>query len=278
MLSKLSNKDIEDAVVYVSPVIVFWGTTICVQRLFGFAKFYSGKWQISGITGILAVSASSYATQKICFDYVYPQLKKKPYELQFRGDRRSALRAVLLTPCIYSILDLNLCQTIFPSSILTTGSYARGRNFSNWASMSVPTNSAKASPKEKSMVTRLGHIFGCHHCGNRQLWGWKSFIADHMPPTKIANEMNEVFWRRWLGLTVKQALWPQCWSCFQKQGSAVRTGDHLLVYSHRPKLHHMAVLLAMILQQYSLVGKAMDDAELFLTTSYKRLEEFFGVN
>jgi hypothetical protein len=270
LLKWLSDRKFQSkAVTYASPVVVFWGVTFSTQRACGLVKYYSGKWQGSGIIGILAVGASSYLTQKICFEFIYPNLPEIPKLWRGKVSEKTYIERACLTTGIYALLDLNMCQTIFPSSILLTGSYARGRHFKGWANMSVPTNSAKASAKEKVAVTRLGRVFGCHHCGNRQLFGWKGFIADHMPPTKMANEMNEVFWRRWLGLKVNQSLWPQCWDCFQLQGSAVRTGDHKLVYHYRFKLHHMSVLFAVYLQQQPFMRKALEDVESDFNNVYQ---------
>lgn len=257
---------------YASPVIVFWGVTFSAQRAFGLVKYYSGKWQGSSIIGLLAVGTSSYLTQKVCYELIYPNFPEIPIQLREKVSEKGYIEKACLATGIYALLDLNLCQTILPSSILLTGSYARGRHFKGRASMSVPTNSAKASPKEKVSVTLLGRIFGCHHCGSRQLLGWKGFIADHMPPTKVANEMNEVFWRRWLGLRASQSLWPQCWDCFQLQGSAVRTGDHKLVYHCRFRLHHMSVLFAMYLQQQPFMRRALQDMESNLNDVYQFVE------
>lgn len=258
VLKKISDKKFQnDSIAYGSPVVVFWGVTLCAQRIFGIAKYYSGKWQGSGMIGMLAVGASICVTQKVCFEYIYPNLPEIPILLKeqyFMGN-------VFLAMGIYALSDLNMFQTIFPSSILSTGSYARGRNFRGWANMSVPTDSAKASAKSKISVNRLGRIFGCHHCGNRQLLGWKGFIADHMPPTKIANDMNNIFWRRWFGIKVSQSLWPQCFDCFQMQGSAVRAGDHKMVYHYRFRVHHMSLLFAILLQQQPMVRQALSDVE-----------------
>lgn len=52
----------------------------------------------------------------------------------------------------------------------------------------------------------LTRRFGCHQCANRQLLTRKIFIADHMPPTKIVEQMNKKLWRRWLGIKVRPSL------------------------------------------------------------------------
>jgi hypothetical protein len=47
----------------------------------------------------------------------------------------------------------------------------------------------------------------------------------------------------------KQALWPQCQTCFQMQGSAVRVNEHRLVYSSGLKAHHFALFLAGVMAE-----------------------------
>jgi hypothetical protein len=48
---------------------------------------------------------------------------------------------------------------------------------------------------------------------------------------------------------MKQALWPQCQGCFQKQGTAVRLNRHDLIYNTRLRLHHLAVLCGVTLAE-----------------------------
>lgn len=54
-------------------------------------------------------------------------------------------------------------------------------------------------------------IIGCHQCGSRE---WKNifkispsantFIADHMPPTKFYNKINNQVWRKFLRMKVSK--------------------------------------------------------------------------
>ena len=81
-----------------------------------------------------------------------------------------------------------------------------GRNLPYAFSAAVPSTSAVATAGERNSVNRKGKIFGCHHCGSRQIFSKQRFIADHMPPTKMANEMNENFWRKWLNIKVGEPL------------------------------------------------------------------------
>ena len=47
--------------------------------------------------------------------------------------------------------------------------------------------------------------YGCHHCGSKQMFHvQKGFIADHMPPTKNANEANSKWWRKFFNFKVSK--------------------------------------------------------------------------
>mmetsp|Transcript_4140 Transcript_4140/g.7025 ORF Transcript_4140/g.7025 Transcript_4140/m.7025 type:complete len:141 (+) Transcript_4140:776-1198(+) len=135
----------------------------------------------------------------------------------------------------------------------------------------VPSSSPVATLNERIRVNKKGRLLGCHHCGSRQLLSRERFIADHMPPTKIANEMNESLWRRWLNIKVKQALWPQCQSCFQMQGSAVRVNEHRLVYVHGLKAHHFALLLAVMASDRLAESEMYEEVEAWFGNILRRL-------
>ena len=45
-----------------------------------------------------------------------------------------------------------------------------------------------------------------------------NFIADHMPPQAVTKQMNERWYRKWLGIKVKQRFFPQCIHCSGVQG------------------------------------------------------------
>eukprot|EP01032_Pedospumella_encystans_P024230 gene24230-27411_t len=71
---------------------------------------------------------------------------------------------------------------------------------------SIVSNSPVASDSQRRRIQQMGKRFGCHQCGNRQLLNNKGFIADHMPPTKRAEELSAVWWRRMMNLKVHSAL------------------------------------------------------------------------
>lgn len=106
---------------------------------------------------------------------------------------------------------------IAPSSYTHLGSFARA---------SLPATENYASPVQRAKLERLGRLWGCHTCGSRRLFSFKSnsaarFVGDHMPPKAVAEQMNKS-WSRWLlrrGRPVSFRFYPQCVSCSSKQGS-----------------------------------------------------------
>lgn len=110
---------------------------------------------------------------------------------------------------------------------------------------SVPAaGKAYATDSEKQVLNRYFWRDGCHHCGRRR---GESCIGDHMPPNKVANELEEQAKRlpkllkspalRWLPRSVglplgrpKQRFYPHCEACSQRQSAAVRAGKLVLVW------------------------------------------------
>jgi hypothetical protein len=90
-------------------------------------------------------------------------------------------------------------RTVFPSSSITLGAYANTRSMMR---SSIISNSAIASEAQRKRIQAMGKRFGCHQCGSRQLLSKKVFIADHMPPTKRAEQLSSVWWRKLLRIKV----------------------------------------------------------------------------
>jgi hypothetical protein len=108
--------------------------------------------------------------------------------------RRSALGL-----SAYLVLEGGMFRTVFPSSSISLGAYANTRSTLR---SSIVSNSAVASEAQRRRIQQLGRRFGCHQCGSRQLFSKGTFIADHMPPTKRAEELSAVWWRKWLKIKV----------------------------------------------------------------------------
>ena len=194
------------------------------------------------------------------------------HKVQTASTKQEKLKKTYLTVLCYSLLSLNMFQTVYPSSLISIGAYARGMS-NSYLKMAVPTKNIAANQKEKQRIQILGRINGCHHCGSRQIIGKNKFIADHMPPTKQAKEMNNVLWRKWFGIQVKQALWPQCLSCWQLQGSAVSSNTHRLVFHHGLKLRHCSYMMACYLLEKKPIRKFLDDIENSILSETERLKD-----
>lgn len=112
---------------------------------------------------------------------------------------KDMVRRTILGLSTYTILEGGLFRTTFPSSSIALGAYANTRSMLR---SSIISNSPVASDSQRRRIQQMGKRFGCHQCGNRQLLSNKGFIADHMPPTKRAEEMSAVWWRRMMRLKV----------------------------------------------------------------------------
>jgi hypothetical protein len=154
----------------------------------------------SVIIGLLIVGASSIASQTAMSSLIYPYFNS--ISLFKPGTKHDVARVTVSTCSIYALVGLNLFQTTLPSSVITLGAYAKGRNLPYPFSGSVQSTSPVATSLQRKKIQRLGLLYGCHHCGSRQLISRNRFIADHMPPTKQANEMNKAKWRKWFRMEV----------------------------------------------------------------------------
>jgi hypothetical protein len=222
-------------------VIIFWGALSASQRFLGSMNYYSSqRWTV--LVGLGVVTTCSVMTHHLN-SMIHESIYHQQISLQEQKYRSG------LTVLSFALLERHAFQTVFPSSVITIGAYAKRKYFPLWARGSVVSTSPTATAPQRYQVNKIGRVHGCHHCGDRQLFGWKTFIADHMPPTKMANEMNQVFWRRWFGFRVSQSLYPQCQSCFQLQGNAVRMNRHELIYQMSPRLVHLSPLIAILLSQ-----------------------------
>lgn len=172
-----------------------------------------------------------------------------------RAEKKRYIRETYVGLLSFMLLEKGGFRTAFPSSVIALGVFA---NHSNKMVRSMVTNSPVATSTQRLHMQKLGKRFGCHQCGKRQLFNRNIFIADHMPPTKMAIEKDMKWYRRLFSLKLQQRLWPQCYSCFQTQGSAVKTGTHVPIYHFRPNLFHLAPALAYVLLNNKDVLEAVD--------------------
>jgi hypothetical protein len=145
----VENKDNQEkACRTAAPVATFWAVMNVIQRSAGGLGYYSGR-KGSLILGSAAVALGSMASNYVCTQVVYPSLgccsrsdaswwswvsgagahrKRLSDEHIGTNEHTMGLAAcrTVLTVALYSLLSLNWCQTAFPSSVITIGSYAKG--------------------------------------------------------------------------------------------------------------------------------------------------------
>ena len=198
------------------------------------------------VSNIMAAKAADTVNKyEVKYDDAYGVSITSRKSSKERHYRRNTIKQVVISIGIFALLENKMFKTAVPSTLLDVGVYGTNRG-------SIFATSATASGTERLKIQSLGKLFGCHHCGNRQMLSRKTFIADHMPPTKIVKEKNKLWWRKMLkkvGILrdLTQRLYPQCQKCFSLQGSAVRTNTHELVYHFRPRIFHLAPALSYLL-------------------------------
>ena len=155
-------------------------------------------------------------------------------------------------------MERRFFRTTFPSSIIARGVYAPlhfpffKRNLNQ-----ILTYKSIASSSQRHNIQKLGNLYGCHHCGTKvskfsRLYHRISkavvnkaiYIADHMPPTKMANQMNNMWYRKMFNMKVVQTLLPQCYKCFQLQGTAAKHGQHRIIYHTQFRSWHLSPIIA----------------------------------
>ena len=149
----LEKKDNQEKICRTTtPVLSFWLTINILQRSAGALGYYSGR-RGSIILGSVVVAFGSVVSNHICTKVVYPSLeccnrsknswwswlygssdKKRLGDENIDASNQTvslATTQTILTVVLYSTLSLNWCQTAFPSSIISIGSYAKGTSVLN---------------------------------------------------------------------------------------------------------------------------------------------------
>lgn len=238
----------------------FWTSSTLMQRGFGAIGIHGGRSaNVLFASGLLSAISCIVLSLSIA-EAVFPVSSK----LKPRQARINLIQNTLVGLSAFALLEGRLFRTLLPSSVIAPGVFSP-LAFKNMRS--IPTIDPVATASQRLRIQKFGRRFGCHHCGTRQLFSGASYIADHMPPTKIVLDINKKWWRRLLGMKVRmlpyviviahsthflhlqitQRLYPQCQSCFMLQGAAVRTNSHVLAYHNSLKLNHFAPALALIL-------------------------------
>lgn len=182
----------------------FYFLQLVSQRCFGILRLHSGLPNplLSSI-GCVSTMSMLFLSQNVeraarqnrqvlgdFGDYLLPLPK-----VSRKNERREHIKRMFLSTLTFVLLEQRAFRTAFPSSIISLGVFGNlGRRFR----LSVATDSALTTAAQREAIQKLGKRFGCHHCGSRQMFSRKVFIADHMPPTKIAEKLSRSWWRKLL--------------------------------------------------------------------------------
>jgi hypothetical protein len=248
---------------------LFFTSSTILQRLSGSLLVHSGRaYPLTAAWGFICTGASLIVANRGA-NMAFPQPSSWWGGSRERLQRYSELRQTVVGLGLYGMLEMRSFRTAIPSSIISVGVYAH----SPWIwTQKMPevisATSEVATSAQRMAVQRLGKLHGCHHCGSRQVFNLaklkglpNNFIADHMPPTKYVTEANQRWYRQLLGglWRKKQQLLPQCQSCFQQQGSAVRQSVHRIVYHSQLRSWHLAPALALVACSNDQVRGMVDD-------------------
>lgn len=260
--------------------IGFWATSNLIQRVYGRFNINSGSiFAVKTFAGLFSTTfslgLSHYFLQRS--EIFKP---KSPPSFIFNCNSKVhknffedkvLIKQVLVGLLTFAALEQRSFVTMLPSSILVKGVYAKSMFMDKF---SVASTSPIATEAQRTKIQRLGKLIGCHHCGSRQIFTKKGFIADHMPPTKFANIMNSKWWRKLLNMTVQQRLYPQCQKCYSIQGNAVRMTKHVPIYHFSFRLYHLAPALGLLLLLDKNIDNFFDDIAESCVSGMRRFTNF----
>eukprot|EP01041_Mallomonas_annulata_P006602 gene6602-13367_t len=236
----------------VAPISLFWMSMSISQRIIGLPLLclIPGRRAMSSLTGLCIVGTSTLISE-IGYEKLAPYFVKNHNKHKNNLTKAHLINRVYISIATYWLLNQgDLFHTALPSSVTKLGVFSKTH-----LGAYVKASSEKTTAIQRLKIQKLGKVFGCHHCGSRQILSGASFIADHMPPSAIVESMNNNPIRKFFHLQIDQKLWPQCQSCFKVQSTAVK--QHLkglllwqsrpLIYHHALKLHHFTYLLTRII-------------------------------
>lgn len=197
MMPSFSRKSLErDLKAPVIASVSFFFLHNCMQRLAGFLSIHSGRNALLKLTyGFLSFSCCSVASYIAAKELTGATYDKIPFlsdniqkQWTNQKNKRELIRKFYVGLGLFLLIEGKAFYTALPSSILSVGVFA------NTKLGSVPATGDVATELQRRTIQTLGHTYGCHQCGNRQMLSRvKMFIADHQPPTKIATEIRESF-------------------------------------------------------------------------------------
>ena len=215
-LNNINNDDKANLLSATVLTSAFYASNMIMQRCVGAMKLHGGRHGfITSIVGcmltvsslLVANEAEKYARKKSSEHGIFQAPSRGKlwgFDLpsifnEENHNLKSTTRQLLVGLGVFVLLEQGLFRTALPPSVITPGVFA---NSMNMARRSVIATSAIATESQRQKIQLLGKRFGCHQCGSRQLFSKSGFIADHMPPTKLALEMSQAWWRKLLKISV----------------------------------------------------------------------------
>jgi len=234
----------------ISATGLFYLSLLTFQRLSGVFLHAGHPLPLVASSGFVGVALSSTLSQLLA-----PALTSELMGLRSRLVRKEeVVGPSLLSLPLFAGLERNFFRTALPSSIISTGVYARRGG-------GVPATSEVATQAQRKWIQRMGRLHGCHHCGYRPLVNFSGrvkYIADHMPPTNRVYIESKKMWRKVLNLTkMKQMLYPQCGKCCSIQASAARANAHKPIFHTALRSWHFVPLLAILIIDQEEVQEAL---------------------
>lgn len=155
---------------------------------------------VGGLTTSMSLYSSNWFTKQIekynkkNFDW-NSLLYSKSYNDS--NEFKELIRKTIFGVSIYLLLEQGFYRTVFPSNSTHWGVFVNTFRRSI-KSYSIPSFTVDATEIQRKKIQLLGKRLGCHQCGS--IMG--KFIADHMPPTKIAENLSNQWWRKFLNMKV----------------------------------------------------------------------------
>lgn len=195
----------------------FYALQLLSQRFFALCRIHAGMPKVlTSTVGLTSVAVNlalcqfvEYTVRDSTNNFGFGEQRKSAISWfpNARRVRKDVIKDQLSRLClgfgVFFLLEQSTFRTALPSSVIMPGVYT---NSLNRLRRSIPATSDIVTEVERRKIQLLGRRYGCHQCGNRQLFRREVFIGDHMPPTKFAKEMSDAMWRKFLKMPVTNSL------------------------------------------------------------------------
>jgi hypothetical protein len=252
-----SNQNNDRERIVAASIGIFYGTLALscgVQKMCSIATNPVGM--LPNLIGFITVCGASLTSYQMASTMQWQQ-QYNPYYHRSKDRNQQTIRYLTTLPstgsclriCSIGVLAFTLLGgrfwAIAPSSYTNLGSFARA---------SLPATERYANASQRLTIERLGKVFGCHTCGSRRIFqSGSQFVADHMPPKSVAEQLRKRWYNRLLRRNVSFRFYPQCITCSNKQGSILsnaivqlqsknlaRAGIRQAYYhGFRPRVYHL---------------------------------------